>query len=111
MNILRGLGQHLFQRHDFDFHLDAGGIGELFLDLIEHDGGRCRLRGKPNLRPAISAADLLEPLGLIVRQSLRIGRRRNLKAAPATAISAEHGEPEGRKSDAGEAHAAQELAF
>ena len=40
LHVLRRLGENLLERHDLDFDFDAGGLGELALELVEDDGRR-----------------------------------------------------------------------
>ena len=63
LHVLRRLGENLLERHDLDFDFDAGRLGELVLDLVEHDGRRRCFRGVADLGALERAADVLQPLG------------------------------------------------
>src|SRR5262249_32435256 len=57
----------------------------------------------------VLAADLLQPLGLVVGQPFGIGAVDQPVIAPAPPVAPQHAKPETRKSDACQAHPAQEL--
>ncbi|QTK80501.1 hypothetical protein AT6N2_C2979 [Agrobacterium tumefaciens] len=54
--------QNLFERQNFDFHLDAGRLFEIFLELrVDGVGWRRRFRRKLQRRPGERFADVLQP--------------------------------------------------
>ena len=109
LDVLRRLGEHLLQRHDLDFDIDAGRVGKLTLDLVEHDRRRCRFRGVAHLGALELAADIFQPLGRLFRRL----RHRRIAAEITTERPrrAEEARGEGREADACHAGLAQEVAL
>ena len=65
--------KNLLKRHHLDLDLDAGGLGELALDVGKNVGRWCRLRGIADLGTTKRLGNVLQPLcHLVIRREGRI---------------------------------------
>ena len=107
----RRLLQHLLQRYDFDFHLDAR-IGRELVPGQQacNNGGRRRLGYEADLRALVFAPDLVEPFRHLWRGAA-VGLRWRPDGSRKRPAAAKHGGRKAGEADTGRGQAAQKRAL